>query len=186
MKFLFLIMTTIALASCHLWKTDSNIESSEGPAALTNKPAPLFELSNQDGTVFRLADRQNKGWTVLFFYPKAGTPGCTEQACAFRDSIKAIRVLGAEVYGLSGDTVEKQKKFHTEHALTYDLLADPEAKVIRQYGTKLLALDLSKRITFIIDDQLVIRRVFEDVDPALDAKIVAQAIQELKAGPATL
>lgn len=149
-------------------------------ASLLDKPAPVFELKNQDGKLTKLADRQGKGWTVLFFYPKAGTPGCTTQACAFRDSIKSITKLNAEVYGVSADDVASQKTFHSEHKLAFDLLADPEGKAIGLYGTKRAEGPMAKRTTFVIDDKLVVRKVFENVDPAVDAKEVAQAIEALQ------
>jgi len=148
---------------------------------LVDKPAPLFELSNQDKQVFKLADRKGKGWTVLFFYPKAGTPGCTKQACAFRDAVKDIRKKNAEVYGISADSTEAQKKFHDEHKMTFDLLADPDGDVIRKYDVKMPVITIAKRITFIIDPDLVVRKVFPDVDPSLDAKMVGDALTALQA-----
>ena len=75
-----------------------------------NDAAPTFTAQAQDNTTFDLANRKGK-WTVLYFYPKAGTPGCTKQACAFRDSINKIRDQGADVYGISADTVEAQAGF---------------------------------------------------------------------------
>jgi thioredoxin-dependent peroxiredoxin len=144
--------------------------------------APLFETKNQSGETFRLADRAGKGWTVLFFYPKAGTPGCTKQACAFRDSIKVIRNQGAEVYGVSSDSVEAQAKFHKEHHLSFPLLADPDLQIINKYGVKMLAVSLAKRWTFLIDPNLVVRDVNDDVDPVMDAKRVGEKLAELQKG----
>lgn len=141
--------------------------------------APLFKGTLQDGKSFDLSSRKGK-WTVLYFYPKSGTPGCTKQACAFRDSIDQIRREGAEVYGVSADTQEAQAAFHKEHRLNFDLIADPKREVIKLYGTKMDDKDLSKRWTFIIDPQLKIRAIDKDVDPALDAERVAQRIEELK------
>lgn len=161
----------------------SSLMATHAPAAdskMVGKPAPQFELKNQDGKTFKLADRKDKGYTVLFFYPKAGTPGCTKQACAFRDSIKVIRDKGAEVYGISADEVADEKKFHDEHKMTFDLLSDPDGKVINSYGVKMPVVKMAKRQTFILDKDLVIRAHFEDVDPALDAKNVAKAIEEMK------
>lgn len=149
--------------------------------SLLDQPAPQFTAKNQDGLEFSLSSRMGQGYTVLFFYPKAGTPGCTKQACAFRDSIKVIRDKGAVVYGISADDVPVQKKFHDEHKMTFDLLSDADAKIIRSYQVKMPVISMAKRQTFILDDKLIIRRHFEDVDPALDAKNVAKAIDELKA-----
>lgn len=154
--------------------------AADAKSDLVGKASPLFELKNQEGKDFKLSDRKGKGFTVLFFYPKAGTPGCTKQACAFRDSVKVIRQQGAEVYGISVDDIAAQKKFHDEHKMTFDLLADDKAKVATQFGVKMMGLDMAKRQTFILDSDLIVREHFEDVDPALDAKNVAAAIEKLK------
>lgn len=142
--------------------------------------APTFTTKTHEGTPFRLEDRKGKGWTVLFFYPKAGTPGCTKQACAFRDSIKVIQAQKAEVYGISSDTVEAQAKFHKEHHLTFPLLADPEVEVIKKYDVKMIGIDLAKRWTFILDPNLVIRSIDDSVDPVMDAKHVADKLVALQ------
>ncbi|AZZ36304.1 peroxiredoxin [Bdellovibrio sp. qaytius] len=144
-----------------------------------NDPAPLFTVKTQTGADFDLKSRKGK-WTVLYFYPKAGTPGCTKQACAFRDSIQKIRDLGAEVYGISTDTVEDQAKFHKEHHLNFDLLADADAKVTNLYGSKMPVVKISKRWTFIIDPELKIKNVLKDVDPAMDSERVATEIAKLQ------
>ncbi|WAR44258.1 peroxiredoxin [Methylomonas rapida] len=145
------------------------------------QPAPPFELISHEGNAFKLSDRQNQGWTILYFYPKAGTPGCTTQACAFRDAIQAIRQQNAEVYGISTDEVEDLSAFHKEHKLTFNLLSDPDAKVTEAYGVKMPVLNMAKRWTFILDPSLVIRQIDDDVDPALDAERVAQSLKKLQA-----
>ncbi len=142
-------------------------------------PAPLFTAKTQDGSEFSLESRKGQ-WTVLFFYPKAGTPGCTKQACAFRDSINVIRAEGAEVYGISTDDVDAQAAFHKEHNLAFPLLADPEGTVTELYGAKMPILTVAKRWTFIIDPTLTIRQVEHDVDPSQDAQRVAGEIARLK------
>lgn len=144
-----------------------------------NDPAPLFTAKTQAGASFGLSTRKGK-WTVLYFYPKAGTPGCTKQACAFRDSIKKIRHLGAEVYGISTDTVEDQAKFHKEHRLNFDLLADSDAKISNLYGSKMPVVNVSKRWTYIIDPELKVKNILKDVDPALDSERVASEIATLQ------
>jgi peroxiredoxin Q/BCP len=141
--------------------------------------APLFKAKTHDGGEFDLASRKGQ-WTVLFFYPKADTPGCTAQACAFRDSIKLIRAEGAEVYGISTDTVESQAAFHEKHRLAFTLLADPDGAVTKAYGAKMPVMTMSKRWTFLIDPSLTIRQVKRDVDPAMDAQRVAGEIARLK------
>jgi peroxiredoxin Q/BCP len=144
------------------------------------QPAPNFTTQTHEGKSFELASQKGH-YTVLFFYPKAGTPGCTNQVCAFRDNIKKIKDLGAEVYGISADNVEDQMNFHKKHNLLFTLLADPDDKIIEAYGSKMPLLKLSKRWTFILDENLVIRAIEKDVDPSLDAQKVADLITQLKA-----
>lgn len=142
--------------------------------------APLFTAKTQSGQDFDLKSRKGQ-WTVLFFYPKADTPGCTKQACAFRDSVDKIRKQGADIFGVSADTVEAQSAFHAKYKMKVDLLADPDAKIISLYGTKMPALKISKRWTFIIDPDLKIRSIRKDVEPLLDAQKVSEEIAQLQA-----
>lgn len=141
--------------------------------------APQFTIKNQDGKDFDLKSRAGQ-WTVLYFYPKAETPGCTKQACAFRDNIKKIRAEGAEVYGVSADTVADQAAFYKHHKLNFDLLCDPDAKVIEQYGAKMPLISMSKRWTFIIDPDLKIASIDKGVDPVIDSEKIADKIAGLK------
>jgi peroxiredoxin Q/BCP len=142
-------------------------------------PAPRFAARTHEGGEFRLEDRKGQ-WTVLYFYPWAGTSGCTRQADAFRDNIAAIRTQGAEVFGISTDTVESQAAFHEEEHLPFTLLADPEGAVATAYGAKMPILTMSRRWTFIIDPTLTVRQVEHDVNPAEDAQRVAAEIARLK------
>jgi peroxiredoxin Q/BCP len=146
-------------------------------------PAPMISLTNQDGKTWSLADRKGKGWTVVFFYPKAGSPGCITQVCAYNDRTGPIRAQGAVIVGISADKQEDQKKFHETHKLGFDLLSDPDAKVIEAYGTKMAMVSMASRQTFIIDPQLVVRAVDNNVEPAFDADIVAHELAELQHPP---
>jgi peroxiredoxin Q/BCP len=140
---------------------------------------PNFTVSNQDGQPFNMQDRKGQ-WTILYFYPKADTPGCTKQACAFRDNVELIRKQGAELFGISADTVEAQAAFHKKHNLNFTLLADPDAKVIEMFGTRMPILKLSKRWTYIIGPDLKIKALEKDIDPAMDAQRVAKQLEEMK------
>ena len=142
-------------------------------------PAPMFTAKTQTGETFDLATRKGQ-WTVLYFYPRAGTPGCTKQADAFRDGLAPIKSQGAEVFGISTDTVEAQAEFHRDEALTFTLLADPEAVVTNAYGAKMPVIDMARRWTFIIGPDLKIAQVERDVDPTADAQRVAAEIAKLK------
>lgn len=157
------------------------VASAQADALTVGQDAPLFQLKAQDGSEFSLASRQGKGWTVLYFYPRAGTPGCTTQACAFRDSIQLIRNQNAEVYGISTDEVPDLLDFHQKHKLSFTLLSDPDAKVTEAYGVKMPVLKMAKRWTFVIDPDLTIRQIDDDVDPALDAQRVAEMLKRFQA-----
>lgn len=117
---------------------------------------------------------------MLYFYPKASTPGCTKQACSFRDNIEKIRKLGAEVFGVSYDSVADQAKFHKNEKLNFTLLADEKSEILKKYGTKMPVVGLSKRWTFILDPSLKIRNIDKDVDPVGDSKKVATLIEEMQ------
>lgn len=145
-------------------------------------PAPGFKLKTDGGADFDLNSRKGQ-WTVLYFYPKADTPGCTKQACAFRDNIVQIRKLGAEIYGVSADTVEALKSFKKKHNLNFLLLADPGLHAINAYGTKMSVMSMSKRWTFVLDPDLRIRAIEKDVDPVLDAERTASMLKDLQAKP---
>ncbi len=172
----FLKKLTLALALLAF------MSAAEADKLSVGQVAPQFELKTQEGQRIDLASRKDKGWTVLYFYPKAGTPGCTAQACAYRDSVSLIRNQNAEVYGISTDSVKDLQSFHQKHKLTFTLLSDEEGKVTDAYGVKMPIVNFAKRWTFIIDPHLIIRYIDTDVDPVLDAKNVAYEIGKFKAG----
>ena len=155
--------------------------ASQAVALEAGMAAPDFELSLEDGSSFRLSSRKGLGWTVLYFYPKADTPGCTQQACAYRDGIRRIREENAEVYGISTDSVADIAKFHKKYHLSFSLLADSDSKVTELYGVKMPLIPLAKRWTFIVDPAGQIRDINQNVDPATDAGLVVEKLQRLKA-----
>ncbi|MFB6190902.1 MAG: peroxiredoxin [Candidatus Nanohaloarchaea archaeon] len=120
---------------------------------------PEFEVENQDGVTVREADIED---AIVYFYPKAGTPGCTKEACSFSDSIQEFEDAGIAVYGVSVDSVEDQKAFHDEYDIGFDLLADEEGKVAEKFGV--LHGDVAERTTFLVREGKV-EKVFRDVDP---------------------
>lgn len=149
----------------------------EAFAVTIGEQAPIFELYDQDGKLFKLQDQMGKGWTIIYFYPKSFTPGCTEQACTYNDSLEQITELGGTVYGISSDDVKKQKEFQEKYHLTFTLLADPHAKVIKLYGVKMPIVSYAKRWTFIIDNKLIVRKIFKNVDTSEDANEVINFIK---------
>lgn len=141
--------------------------------------APLFTAQTHEGKNFDLAERKGR-WTVLFFFPKADSPGCTKQACAFRDSVKKVRELNADVFGISSDTVADMAAFHQKHRLGFTLLADPKLEIIGKFGAKMPIVNYSKRWTFIIGPTLKIESIDKDVDPVADVDVTVKKIRELQ------
>jgi len=129
-------------------------------------PAPAFELLDQEGNTRRLEDYSGK-WVVLYFYPKADTPGCTTESCAFRDNIFAFRAIGAEIVGISLDDVSSQKEFAEKYSLPFPLLSDAQGTVAESYGVlrNFAVMKMASRETFIIAPDGTIARHYEDVDP---------------------
>ncbi len=171
----FVVLTGLVSIPCVARAADTGLK--------TGDQAPAFSLPDQDGKAFNLADRKGKGWTILYFYPKADTPGCTKQACAFRDAIKQIRDNKAEIYGVSVDSVADQKKFHEKHKINFPLLCDEKAEVATKYGVKMPVIGIAKRWTFVIDPDLKIRNIDKDVDPAMDARKTAKLLETLQGAP---
>lgn len=120
---------------------------------------PEFSLPDQDGAT--VTSSQLRGaWSVVYFYPKDDTPGCTAESCSFRDNFEAFTDAGAKVIGISSDSVESHKAFAQKHRLPFTLLADTDGAVRKQFGvTKTLGL-LPGRVTYVIDPDGVVRKVF--------------------------
>jgi peroxiredoxin Q/BCP len=123
-------------------------------------PAPDFTLPDQHNQPVYLAEVLQRGWLILFFYPKDDSPVCTAQACAFRNAFDDIRAAGAEVIGISADSVESHQHFAEKQHLPFTLLSDPERKVAAQYGVPMSFGLLPGRVTFVIDPGGTIRMVY--------------------------
>jgi len=150
---------------------------------VVGQPAPEFELSDQDGQLHSLEDYRDR-WVVLYFYPKDETPGCTTEACEFRDNIFAYRKMNVQILGVSLDDVESHKKFAENHDLPFPLLADPEGTAAEAYGvkTKFAGMTLAKRQTFIIDPDGNLAKHYEKVKPATHSEEVLADLESLIAG----
>lgn len=121
--------------------------------------APEFALPDQHGDVVRLSDLRG-GWVVVYFYPKDDTPGCTAESCSFRDSHEDFTDAGATVIGISSDSVDSHRRFAEKHGLPFRLLADVDGTARAAYGTgKTLGL-LPGRVTYVIDPEGTVRKVF--------------------------
>jgi peroxiredoxin Q/BCP len=152
----------------------------EGPAL--GSLAPEFKLQDQNGKWHSLKDYRGK-WVALYFYPKDQTPGCTTQACEFRDNIFAFREAGAQILGVSVDDVESHKAFSEKHSLPFPILADSTKETTKKYGvlkSYLGTLELAKRDTFLIDPQGRIVKHYADVDPKGHSQVVLNDIKALQ------
>lgn len=148
----------------------------------TGSPAPAFSLKTDSGDMVRLSDLRGKR-VVLFFYPKDDTPGCTVEACEFRDSWDAVKKTGVLLFGVSPDGIESHQKFRRKFSLPFPLLADPDHAVAEAYGVWGEKSMVGKkyfgilRTTFIIDEKGQIGRVFERVKPDGHAAQVLEALR---------
>jgi peroxiredoxin Q/BCP len=154
--------------------------AAEPPAV--GSPAPAFRLQDQNGKWHSLSDYAGK-WVVLYFYPKDNTPGCTTQACEFRDNIFAYREAGAAILGVSVDDVASHKAFSEQHGLPFPILADSEKTTATAYGTLTTYKDmvLSQRDTYIIDPEGRIAKHYVKVDPKGHSELVLADLKQLMA-----
>ena len=141
-----------------------------------------FELEDSNGKIVKLADYTGK-YIVLYFYPKDDTPGCTAEACSFRDANDIMKNMGAEIIGVSKDSVESHQKFLSKFKLNFTLLSDPEKKLQEAFGVwqkkKFLGREYmgTARTTFILGPDAEILKEFENVKPKGHAE---QVLEELK------
>jgi len=146
--------------------------------------APAFTLAADDGTKVRLADLKGRP-VVLYFYPRDDTPGCTREACAFRDQKTELKKLGAALLGVSGDSIESHQKFRDKYRLNFPLLADPDHRVAEKYGAwreknmygkKSMGI---QRSTYLIDPAGKVARVWKKVNVDGHDQQVLAALEEL-------
>lgn len=148
------------------------------------KKAPAFSLPDQDGNVHTLSDYLGK-WILLYFYPKDDTPGCTKEACMIRDHWPKFKKLGIQVFGVSVDPVKRHAKFVEKYDLPFTLLADEEKKVVQKYGVwgekKFMGRTYvgTSRVSYLIDPEGTIAKVYEDVKPAEHAEEVLRDLKRL-------
>ena len=151
------------------------------------KKAPDFELPSSEGGEVKLKDLRGKT-VVLYFYPKDDTPGCTREACAFRDNQAALKKKGIVVLGVSGDSLASHGKFKAKYKLSFPLLSDPDKVVAKKYGAWGEKVLYGKktvgmiRSTFVIDGEGVVRKVFPRVKVDGHAEKVLEAVSMLQGG----
>ncbi|MBN8279865.1 MAG: peroxiredoxin [Gammaproteobacteria bacterium] len=145
--------------------------------------APAIRLQDQQGKWVSLDDYKGK-WVAVYFYPKADTPGCTKEACEFRDNVFAFEQMGATILGISIDAIKDQKAFAEKYSLPFPLLADIDGKTAEAYGVlnNLGIMKLAKRQSFLVSPDGKIAKHYEKVDPASHSKEVIADLKALGAG----
>ncbi len=149
--------------------------------------APDFTLPDQDGREHRLSDNLGQ-WTLLYFYPKDNTPGCTAEACGIRDAFPDFRKLKIAVFGVSADTVASHKKMADKNRLPFTLLADENKEVVRTYGVWGEQTFLGRKFTgirrtsFLIGPDGHIRKIYDDVKPSAHAREVLEDMGKFRNG----
>lgn len=174
MKILLLIIAVTALVF---------LISKQSQAAKVPKSgdvAPAFRLMDQNGEIKKLSDFSGQ-WVVLYFYPKDDTPGCTKEACAFRDDLASLEKLGAKVVGISVDDSDSHAKFAAKYHLPFPLLADEDGKVAESYRAlaNLFVVKIAKRYTFLIDPKGKISKVYMSVDTSRHSQEIVDDLKNL-------
>lgn len=151
-----------------------------GELPKVGEAAPDFNLSDQNGEVHQLKDYAGK-WLVLYFYPKDDTPGCTQEACAFRDDLSKLTKLGAQVVGISVDDGASHAEFAKKYHLPFPLLADTKAEVAARYGAlmDLAVFKIAKRYTFLIDPQGKVAKVYLKVETSRHSTEIIEDLKQL-------
>ena len=175
MKWLVIVAALIVLAALLVARA-----ARAGELPEVGKPAPDFNLLDQNGKQHALKDYRGK-WLVLYFYPKNDTPGCTQQACAFRDDLNQISELGAQVVGVSVDDSDSHAAFAKKYHLPFPLLADSKGAVAASYGAlmNLGFMKFARRYTFLIDPQGNIGKVYLSVETSRHSKEIIEDLQKL-------
>jgi peroxiredoxin Q/BCP len=170
---IFLFLVTVGLTI---------IASPSSLAQDERSDAPDFRLQDQNGDWHALSDFRGQ-WLVVYFYPRADTPGCTTQGCSFRDNIYAFRGVGAEVVGISTDPIDRQKAFSDKYQLPFAILSDEAGTVADRYGVLIESgnMNFARRETFLIDPEGRIAKHYPHVNPDRHTEEVLDDLLELSA-----
>jgi peroxiredoxin Q/BCP len=145
-------------------------------------PAPLIEGRDQDAKTWKLADVVGKKVVLLYFYPKDDTPGCTKEACGFRDRMEDLKKEKVEVIGVSFDSSDSHQKFIAKHHLNFPLLADTDGKIVGAYGVKMPDKNMARRVSFLIGLDGKIAHVTDSKDADTHLSEMKEAVEKLKKG----
>jgi peroxiredoxin Q/BCP len=176
----WLLIAAIVIGGLFWWRLSAFSKRKE---PRVGEPAPDFSLPDQDGRMRGLAEFRGK-WLALYFYPRDDTPGCTKQACAFRDDWGKLAALGAQVAGVSVDDVESHLDFAKEYQLPFPLLADKGGAVAARYGSlrDLGLIKFARRNTFLIDPQGRVAKVYIPASASGNSREVIDDLERLRRG----
>lgn len=152
-------------------------KNSSGSMLAVGSPAPALSAVDQHGKSHRLADYRGKP-TIVYFYPKDATPGCTKEACAFRDIWKEYEQANVAVLGVSTDDQKSKEAFAKEHRLPFPILADPEGRWVEAFGVP-TTLGMASRVTFLLNSDGNVAKIYPDVDPGVHAREVLDHAKSL-------
>jgi peroxiredoxin Q/BCP len=175
MKWLTIVAALIIFAALFVARA---ARAAELPAV--GKPAPDFNLPDQNGKQHALKDYRGK-WLVLYFYPRDESPGCTAEACAFRDDLTQITELGAQVVGVSVDDTRSHAEFAKKYHLPFPLLADKTTETADRYGSlmNLIVIKVARRYTFLIDPQGNVSKVYLSVETSRHSKEIIDDLKKM-------
>lgn len=175
------IVSTTLLVLAGFVPVGAAADEPESSAPKVGTAAPAFRLQDQNGKWVSLEDHRGK-WVVLYFYPKDNTPGCTTEACEFRDNIFAFRDAGAVILGISVDDVASHRQFAEEHGLPFPLLADTAKDAAKKYGVlrSLGVMQVARRETFIIDPNGRVAKHYRSVNPEGHSQAVLADLKSLR------
>lgn len=168
MKILFSILFASFLISC----------SHTNEILKVGEKAPDFSLQDSNGNDFTLSDYRNESPVIIYFYPKANTPGCTKEACGIRDNYSKFEENGIKVFGISTDSKDAIQKFISDHNLNFTLLSDENKEVSQKYGV-LNESGKANRITFIIDKDGNLSNILKDINVETHAEQVFELAKKL-------
>lgn len=179
MRALHSLVLLVAFAGC----ASKTVQRPDGQSGLLPVGATAPELTAEaaDGTAVKLSSLSGKP-VVVYFYPKDGTPGCTKEACAFRDVWTRYQSAGVAVIGVSQDSVERHRKFAADHHLPFPLVSDPKAEAQKSYGVPNNMFGWASRVSFLVGPDGRVAHVWPDVDPGVHAaEVLAVAVPLVRA-----
>src|SRR6266480_3136822 len=157
-------------------------QAGAGETPKVGDKAPLIEGKDQDGKTWKLADQIGKKVVLLYFYPKDDTPGCTKEACGFRDRVADLKKDNVEVIGVSFDSPESHQKFISKYNLNFPLLADTDGKLADAYGVKMKDRPMARRVSFLIGKDGKIVHVTDTPSAETHLTEMKSAVEKLKQG----